>query len=212
MSIYSISKNDLPRFSALIAVIILMFITANKVAALPITTIDMSDHGVGPFDQNYFASQGVVFTEGDFVGYVQGDEALIFDRANGITGLFKSAAVKSISVDIAPWSQGTWSYRLSALNGLSEILASKSIVVTQDPGDPDHSGFGYFSIGLSGLKGVAGFNIYSTFIRSTSTSILGDNEAALASMSFSRVPEPTTIILFCTGMVVMILTRKKKKL
>lgn len=205
------SKFNFACFSPTFAlgVIAVFFVAINEAGAIPIT-VDMSDHGGGTFDQEYFKPQGVIFTDGGFIGYVQGDDALIFDQSNGITGLFAPAAVTSISVDIAPWLQGTWAYRLAALDVLSNIIDSETILVTQDSGDPENSGSGYFSIELAGLPGAVGFLVDSTYIRDSHGNAPGNNIAALSSMSFTTVPEPATFALFGIGLVGWGFIRRKK--
>ena len=205
------SKFNFALYSPAFVLIIItaILITVSEAGAVPVT-VDMSDHGGGIFYQEYFRPKGVVFTDGDFVGYVQGDDALVFDQSNGITGLFAPAAVTSISVDIAPWLQGTWAYRLAALNVLSNIIDSKTILVTQDTGDPENTGFGYFSIELTGLPGAAGFLVDSTFIRTSYGTTSANNIAALSSISFSKIPEPATFALFGIGMAALGLIRRQR--
>jgi hypothetical protein len=189
---------------------IILLAHSGNARAVPVT-IDMSDHGGGTFNRDYFQNEGVVFTEGDFVGYVQGDDALIFDQNNGLSGLFTLGPVTDISVEIAPWLQGTWAYRLAALDGLSSIIDSEAIVVTQDTGDPEHSGFGYFSIELTGLPGAVGFLVESTFIRTSYGTTPGNNVAALSEMSFTTtVPEPATLSLFGIGLAGLRLMSRRR--
>lgn len=195
----------------LVGILVVSLTFTNEVSATPIT-IDMSSHGLGSFNQSYFMSDGVVFTEGNSVGFTQGDESLIFDFNGGVAGLFAPVPVTSVSVRIAPRLQGTWAYRLAATDVLSNIIDSKTILVTQDVGDPEHSGFGYFSIELSGLPGAVGFFAESTFIRSSSGSG-NNNDAALSSMSFTpfpvpaAIPEPSTVALFIIGLAGLLAIR-----
>jgi len=64
-------------------------------------TFDLSTPGDGPFDQHFFAADGLVFTKGSFVGFVQGDDALIFE-SGGLAGAFAPGGLASLSVQIAP--------------------------------------------------------------------------------------------------------------
>src|SRR5215210_3779429 len=41
-----------------------------------VKTIDFSAAGEGPIQPDFFKRQGLVLTQGDFVGFIQGDEAL----------------------------------------------------------------------------------------------------------------------------------------
>lgn len=197
--------------SLVLGIIGVIFITMSEADAVPIN-IDISVHGGGPFDQDFFKPKGVVFSEGDFVGFVQGDDALIFDQSNGIRGSFAPAAVTNISVEVAPYLQGTWAYRLAALDVLSDIIDSKTILVTQDSGDPEHSGFGYFPIELTGLPGAIGFFVESSFIRNSFGTTPGNNIAALSSISFTPVPEPATFALFGIGLAgLVVISRQRMK-
>src|SRR5262245_11214711 len=72
-------------------------------------TVDFSTSGEGTFQPNSFKRQGLVLTKGDFVGFVQGDEALI----GPVAGIFHPSAC-SISVMVAPAFQGTAAYTLTA--------------------------------------------------------------------------------------------------
>jgi hypothetical protein len=183
--------------------------------AVPVT-IDMTAHGQGVFDQEFFKSQGIIFTEGDFVGFIQGDEALgLVEGASHpgtlrISGLFAPGAVTSISAQIAPGFQGTAVYRLAALDVLSNIIASRSVLVTQDEGDPENSGFGYFTIALSELPGPVGFFVDNTFVRS-SFPVNRTTDGGVSSITFNTtVPEPTAITLVGIGLAALGFLRRGK--
>jgi hypothetical protein len=127
------------------------------------TTADFSTHGQGSFDQSFYRADGVTFTEGTFVGYIQGDDALV----GSIAGDFKPKG-SSLSARVAPAAQGTATYTLTALAASDKPIASTSVTVTQDEGDPANSGWGYFDIDLGQLpKRARAFTLTNTFVRSS---------------------------------------------
>ena len=128
-------------------------------------TIDFSQHGQGPFDQSFFS--GVSFAEGTFVGYIQGDEALVGRAAGSIKNGFKSIAAR-----VAPAIQGTAIYTLTAHSSSGRTLGSSSVTITQDTGDPETGPFGYESIELGPLpRKASSFRLSNTFVRSSYTHI-----------------------------------------
>jgi hypothetical protein len=148
-------------------------------AASPATTIDFSSVGQGPFDQSFFKHEGIVFTEGNFVGFVQGRNALIGPIAGNVRGGFTS-----LSAQVAPANQGTATYTLAAFKKGKQI-ASTSMTVTQDEGDPDTGLFGYFTISVDTLSAKAdSFSLSNVFVRSS----FGTNqiEFGVSSITSSR--------------------------
>jgi hypothetical protein len=132
-------------------------------AAASATTVDFSTFGQGYFDQAFYKGDGVTFTQGDFVGYIQGDEALV----GPIAGRFKPK-VSSLSASVAPAVQGTAIYTLSALNPGGRVIESRSVTITQDDGDPNSGPLGYTTIDLGTLpKKAASFTLTNTFVRSS---------------------------------------------
>jgi len=126
-------------------------------------TIDFSTAGQGTFQPNFFKSQDLVITQGDFVGFVQGDEALI----GPVAGTFHPA-VCGISVRVAPAFQGTAAYTLRAYSASGKVVGSTTLIVTQDIGEPDGGSTGYFVIELPVLSQKAQtFTLENQFIRSS---------------------------------------------
>jgi hypothetical protein len=126
-------------------------------------TIDFSTAGEGPFRSNFFKGQGLVLTQGDFVGFVQGDQSLI----GPVAGTFHPA-VCSISVRVAPAFQGTAAYILRAYSASGKEVGSTTMMVTQDTGETGSGSFGYFVIELTGLSQKAQtFTLENQFIRSS---------------------------------------------
>jgi hypothetical protein len=153
----------IPIRAALVALVVcLVGITAPAASAAKQTStiIDFSQAGQGPFDQSYFS--GVRFTEGTFVGYVQGDDALVGTVAGSAKKKFTS-----ISADFAPTTQGTAIYTLTVYRS-NKAVGSNSVTVTQDTGDPETGPFGYATISLTGLpKEADSFRLRNSFVRSS---------------------------------------------
>jgi hypothetical protein len=144
----------------LVVVVCLAGLSFPTAAAASSTVVDFSEHGQGAFDQSFFS--GVKFTEGSWVGYVQGDEALIGPAAASIHKKFTS-----VSASFAPTTQGTAIYTLTVYKGKS-ALGSSSMTVTQDSGDPETGPFGYATISLNGLaKRADSFRLSNRFVRSS---------------------------------------------
>jgi hypothetical protein len=124
------------------------------------TTIDFSEHGEGEFDQTFFS--GVEFTEGSFVGYIQGDQALVGDLSGTTKKKFSS-----IAATFAPAGQGTATYTLAAYKGKA-LLGSSSVTITQDVGEPASDPFCYETITLGNLdKKADSFRLDNRFVRSS---------------------------------------------
>ena len=118
-----------------------------------------------PFPKDFYAEQGIVFTESLNVGYLQGDDAL--SGAPTIAARF-TVPVTRLSLEAAPDYQGTAEYTLAALDQAGQVVATKVVVVTQDEGDPANQGFGYFPIDLGRLSRAAvSFTLRLRFIRSS---------------------------------------------
>lgn len=126
-------------------------------------TIDFSTVGEGTFQPKSFKKQGLVFTQGDFVGFVQGDQALI----GPVAGTFHPS-VCSISIRVAPAFQGTAAYTLKAYSASGKVVGSTTVIVTQDIGDPETGELGYFVIELTELsQKTQTFTLENQFIRSS---------------------------------------------
>jgi len=126
-------------------------------------TLDFSTPGEGPIQPDFFKRQGLVLTEGNFVGFVQGDQALIGPVAGGF-----HPSVCSLSLRVAPALQGTAAYTLTAYSSSGEAVGSTTVIVTQDSGDPENESPGYFSIALTDLSQRAQtFTLENQFIRSS---------------------------------------------
>jgi hypothetical protein len=135
-------------------------VPATASASAKSTAIDFSEHGGGAFNRSFF--KGVKFTEGSFVGYIQGDQALV----GGLAGKTKKR-FSTISANVSPAGQGTAVYTLAAYKD-KRLVGSSSVTVTQDVGDPANGPFGYETITLGNLaKKADAFRLDNTFVRSS---------------------------------------------
>ncbi len=149
---------------------------AGGVAASEVT-VDFTTCGEGVFDPLFYRADGIVFpprrcgSDGCaswFVGWVQGDEALAqYPGLGPITARF-TRPISRLSLQVAPGNQGTATYTLTAFGGSGRVLATQSLTVTQDTGDPATGPFGYFSLSLEQLPAPAkSFTLDSVFVRSS---------------------------------------------
>jgi hypothetical protein len=139
-------------------------------------TIDFTTFGTGTFDPLFYSGDGIIFPaqrcgpagcDDWFVGFVQGDEALIGNALLGpVTATFVTP-ISDLSLQVAPGSQGTATYTLTAYKKSDKVLGTQSLTVTQDSGDPDTGPFGYFTLSLSSLKKASRFTLDSVFVRSS---------------------------------------------
>ena len=156
--------------------------------------IDFSTPPEGVFDPNFYESDGIVFPPQRcgsagctpwFIGFVQGDEALIQDPAFGpVTATF-THPIFGLSLEIAPGIQGTATYTLTAFSGSGDVLATMSRTITQDSGDPEDGPPGYFAMTLELPETpAASFTLDSEFVRSS----FGNNtiEYGVSSITLAR--------------------------
>lgn len=162
------------------ALLCTLVLAAHATAAAPTTVaIDFSQHGEGALNPSYF--KGVEFTEGSWVGYVQGDQALV-----GPVAATAKKEFTSVSATVAPATQGTATYTLTAYKGDGKPIAQNSITVTQDTGDPQTGPWGYETVTLEGLpKKAKSFRLTNSFV-SSSHSHITQIEFGVASITLSR--------------------------
>jgi len=165
------SGNRLHNIAAILGIltVLVLFVpmrdthAAPSMSARPLVTIDFSTHGEGVFQADFYRKVGVIFTTGSFVGFIQGDQALV----GPIAGTF-SSPVSSLSVRIAPALQGTAEYTLTAWDASRKVIRSVSAIVMQDTGDPATGLDGYFTLDLGNLPHSAKyFALDNLFIRSS---------------------------------------------
>jgi hypothetical protein len=194
----------------LVCAIVLGVVAAGLLAAVssaaapgvgtPDVTIDFSNNAQGDLDPLFYQSDGVVFppqrcgTAGCsswFVGFIQGDNALVGNPLlGGITATF-TRPVSKLSFSIAPGSQGTAVYTLTAFSASGNELASQSLTVIQDSGDRNTGPPGYFTMSLGGLPEPAkSFTLTNAFVRS-SFGTLGPIEFGVSSISYTHWGKPT---------------------
>jgi hypothetical protein len=166
----------------------------------PDVTIDFSDNAQGDLDPLSYRSDGLVLppqrcgTAGCsswFVGFVQGDNALVGNPLlGGITATF-TRPVSELSLSIAPGSQGTAVYTLTAFSASGTELASQSLTVTQDSGDANTGPPGHFTMSLGELPEPAKrVSLTNAFVRS-SFGTLGPIEFGVSSISYTHWGKPT---------------------
>lgn len=99
---------------------------------------------------------------------VQGDDALWGETRFGPIKATFTRPISNLSLRVAPTLQGTATYVLSAFAASGKLLATTSVTVTQDFGDPANTGFGYFTVSLTNLpKPAKSFTLDQVFVRSS---------------------------------------------
>ncbi len=144
-------------------------------------TVDFSSFGEGTLDPNFYRLDGVVFPSevcGSVVcaplvvSVAQGHDALLGNPYFGFVMATFTRPVSDLSLSFAPDLQGTATYVLKAYSGSGKLIASTSITVTEDFGDPANEGFGYHVVSLTKLSTPAvSFTLDSIFVRSSFPSV-----------------------------------------
>ena len=140
----------------------------------PSVTIDLSTFGSSKFFvPDFYRLDGILFPPEQcgvstcsawFAQFIQGDDALV---GGPVTATF-TRPISDLSLRVAPALQGTATYVLKAFAESGPLLATTSVTVTQDEGDPANSGFGYFTMSLTNLPGPAkSFALDNVFVRSS---------------------------------------------
>lgn len=142
-------------------------------------TIDFTSFGLGTvFEPDFYRSDGIRFPSKRcgsagcdtwFIAHIiQGDDALLGETRFGPVKATFTRPISSLSLRVAPALQGTATYVLSAFAGSGKLLATTSVTVTQDFGDPANTGFGYFMVSLTNLpKPAKSFTLDNVFVRSS---------------------------------------------
>jgi len=141
-------------------------------------TIDFSTFGDGrEFDPLFYQDDRIVFPPQQcgpvgcgnwFVGFIQGDAALVGGPLLAPIEAMFTKPIFGLSLRVAPGAQGTAEYTLTAFNSGGHVVARKSVTITQDMGDPLTDPFGYFSIDLGRFRQPAtSFTLGSKDIRSS---------------------------------------------
>lgn len=142
-------------------------------------TIDFTSFGAADiFEPDFYRSDGILFPRQrcgsagcdtwSIAHIIQGDDALLGENWFGPIKASFTRPVSSLSLRVAPALQGTATYLLSAFAASGKLLATTSVTVTQDFGDPANTGFGYFTISLTNLARPAkSFTLDNVFVRST---------------------------------------------
>jgi hypothetical protein len=153
--------------------------TASARGSLPEVTIDFSSFGAGDiFQPDFYRAQGIRFPpqrcgsagcdNWSIVHIVQGDDALLGEPRFGPIKANFTKPISDLSLQVAPALQGTATYVLKAFAQSGKLVATASVTVTQDFGDPANTGFGYFTISLRNLRRPAkSFTLENVFVRSS---------------------------------------------
>ena len=166
--------------------------------------IDFSALVGTPFDQMFFADQGVIFTSPMSLGFVQGDDALMAPIAGRFT-----RPVVALSALVAPAVQGTADYTLSAFDARLRFLGSATVRITQDQGDAEDTGFAYVPILLDGLAEPAhAFSLSNQFVRS-SFGFVDRIDFGVSSLNLTQTPEPGSLLLVGTGAIALLMRRRR---
>jgi hypothetical protein len=141
-------------------------------------TIDFTSFGEGIFEPDFYRKDGIRFParrcgsagcDSWFIVFaLQGDHALLGERQWGpIKGRF-TRPISNLSMQIAPGLQGTAVYVLKAFDGSGRLVSRTSRTVTQDSGDPEDTGQGYFTMSFPNLPRPAkSFTLDNEFLRSS---------------------------------------------
>lgn len=160
-------------------------------------TIDLSSFGAGDiFEPDFYRAQGIRFprqrcgsagcANWSIAHIIQGDDALLGEPGFGPIKANFAKPISDLSLQVAPALQGTARYVLKAFAASGKLLATASVTVTQDFGDPATTGFGYFTISLRNLRRPAkSFTLENVFVRS---SFPGNTEIpyGVSSISYTR--------------------------
>jgi hypothetical protein len=165
--------------------------------------IDISALVDQPFDETFFADQGLIFTLPLGLGFIQGDDA----TEGPVAGRF-TRPVTALSAMVAPANQGTADYTLAAFDARSNLIGSTTVRITQDEGDPENMGMGYRSITLDTLAEPAhAFSLTNEFVRSSFPQFTFVAFGA-SSFQFTPVPEPGSLFLMIAGGTVLLRRRR----
>lgn len=136
----------------LIKFICLLSMTCCKTYAQD-TTIDFSKHSPGQrFDQDFFYySDGIFFADDNFVGFIQGDDALVppSDKKRRIAGPITAVlacGTRNLKVTFAAGFQGLYKYTLRGFD-ISDVLVAEETTVIDERGN-----VGYRTLSFSQLS------------------------------------------------------------
>ena len=177
-------------------------VAADVVAGTTIT-VAFSSFGSGQvFDPTFFDASGIDFPPQQcdpschtwFVGFIQGSPAL----TAGVVHATFTHPVSDLSLLVAPALQGTATYTLKAFAASGSLLASTSVTVTQDQGDPATIAYGYFPIALATLPAPAtSFTLDNVLVRSSFPNTVGAIPYGVSTISFtpaaSTLPSATFV-------------------
>jgi hypothetical protein len=137
----------------------LLPVTSSNAGTTCNVTIDFSIHGQSPSDPTFYKNNGISFRD---------DALQQSGQQNRPIGGTLIPPVSGLSVRLAPGLQGTAEYTLTTFDSLGLSIDKHSVLITQDTGDSQNSGFGYFTIDMKNLPRKAkSFILDERFIRSS---------------------------------------------
>jgi hypothetical protein len=191
--------------SCALAILVLPLLVLSAPASAQAEVIDFSALVGTPLDPAFFADQGLIITSPMSLGFIQFDDAL----SAPTTGRFTRPVV-ALSALVAPATQGTADYTLAAFDADSHLIGSATVRITQDLGDPAHTGFGYVPIQLGGLAEPAhAFSLSNRFVRS-SFDFVTNIDFGVSSLTLNATPEPASLLLLATGAAALLRTRRRQ--
>lgn len=197
-------------FLAPVTLACFLLLTASATKADTVGFVDFTRLPSGqPFNANTFLSTGVTFTAGDFIGFIQGNSALVSSYQNSTThkvqGSFTSS-VSSLEVTFFPAIQGTAIFTLFLYDSGSHLLGSSSQTLFTGP----LGGGGVLRVSLDPSAGGAASFLLTSSLVSNSGNSVGPIEFGVTTLLFTSIPEPGTLMLLGGGLALILSFRRRQ--
>ncbi|HUI81234.1 MAG TPA: PEP-CTERM sorting domain-containing protein [Bryobacteraceae bacterium] len=138
-----------------------------------------------------FVDQGILFNNTYFVGFVQGENALVPPGTSTSIGGSFDEPITTISVTVAQGFAESGDYSLTVFDSSGVAVASTTMTTPVT---------GYSTISLTGFSPTA-----ISFLLENNASVSPPyNEFALGSVDFNQTPEPSTWFLAAIGLAVFV--------